>query len=115
MNALFTIKVNDNLANKMEILRVKKVSMYNLFTSYMNDRFELFDDFKLDSFIDDYALACLEYDSLIYGELHKNISENDFLIITAPCKKYCINFNYLTKEIVVVDKQFCSSNLKGGN
>lgn len=116
MNTLTKIKIEDNqIADRLIILRTKRDSMKNLFTSFMNDKFELFNEFKLAEFINDYTLTSLEYNELIHCELIKHFTLEEIQIITAPCNRFCISFSYLTKEISVMDKHYCKGMKEGSD
>lgn len=59
---LCTIPVSEDTANTLEILHTRRLSMENLFHAMMADRYDFFKEEKLQDFLDEYALACLEFD-----------------------------------------------------
>ena len=95
------IKVNENMAKTLEVLRIKSDSLYNLFSSFMNNRFEFYNEIKLEEFIEEYSDIALAYQSLLNGIVLENIGNEKYRDYISPCIDKCMYFDYPNKEIVI--------------
>lgn len=96
------IKVDEDSAKVLEILRVKINGLYNLFSSFMNDRFEFYNEIKINDFLEEYNNINLVYESLLNGFILDNIGDIRYKEYISPCVRKCTYFDYPNKEIVIV-------------
>lgn len=96
------IKLDEDKAKELEIIRLRLDGLYQLFISFMNDKFELYNEVKLEEFIDEYSNVNLLYESLINGHILNAIGNEKYKDYISPCIGKCRFFDYPNAEITIV-------------
>jgi prefoldin subunit 5 len=93
------VSISDDSAAKLELILNKKVAMESLFNSYINNTVEEAGEMNLKKFIDEYTMACIEYDSTIRKTLIESLGNEVYDYIRIPKNSIVYAFDYLTKTL----------------
>jgi hypothetical protein len=96
------IKLSEDEAKELEIFRIRVDGLNQLFSSYMNDKFDLYNEFKIDEFLDKYSETKLVYESLFNSYILRELGKDGYEDYISPCIGKCRFFNYPEKQIVII-------------
>ena len=96
------IKLSDSESKELEIIRIKLDGLYQLFSSYMNDKFDFYNEFKIDKFLEEYSDVNLLYESLLNRYILRELGKEGYKKYVSPIIKKCRFFDYPNKEINII-------------